>query len=246
MDTVGADLDRRLAGYSYEPIRVRCIGIEANREAVGAINCNEYFPPNRPLDIRQRGTMKDEVPKTCDSILDRQMATLQRRLTAAEERLQWRSRQSLSADRNMTFTEAMDKLQAEGFSWHALRQYFPFGDLSLREGEHERLVCAVLDALPTEYEKELFISLLDTQICVYWEQMLIQDEMHERLGLELKFEGENHFALARLQIGANIRRRYGLKRREVRDAMMELGSDEMLLDRMTNATDGMKREVGCP
>jgi hypothetical protein len=76
--------------------------------------------------------------------------------------------------------------------------------------------------------------------------MLIQDEMHERLGLELKFEGENHFALARLQIGANIRRRYGLKRREVRDAMMELGSDEMLLDRMTNATDGMKREVGCP
>jgi hypothetical protein len=174
--------------------------------------------------------MKDRTPKTSDSIFEKRLLRL--------------SQMNLSANGKMTFEDAMEKLQTEGFSWLAFQQYFPFGDLSLREGEHERLVCAVLDILSTEYEKELFISLLDTQICVHWEQMLIQDEMHERLGLELKFEGENHFALARLQIGANIRRRYGLKRREVRGAMMELGSDEMLLDRICNAIPDLKREPG--
>jgi hypothetical protein len=174
--------------------------------------------------------MKVKPPKTSDSIFEKRLLRL--------------SQSSLSANGKMTFEDAMEKLQTEGFSWLAFQQYFPFGDLSLREGEHERLVCAVLDVLSTEYEKELFISLVDTQVCVYWEQIWIQDEMQERLGLKLKFEGENHFALARLQINGNIRRRYGLKRKYVREAIMEIGGDEMLLDRITNANDGLKREVG--
>jgi len=75
----------------------------------------------------------------------------------------------------------------------------------------------------------MLLDLLDVQWCVYVEQLWIAQEYG---GDPERFVGENHFALARLQIGSNIRCERGLPVKDGRRAMMRLKEHESLMDRI--------------
>ena len=53
----------------------------------------------------------------------------------------------------MKFENSLKSIQANGFDWALFREYFPFGDISLREGNYEKLVTAALDALSHHDER---------------------------------------------------------------------------------------------
>lgn len=61
--------------------------------------------------------------------------------------------------------------------------------------------------------------------------------MHECGDSPQRFAGENPFALARLQIGSNIRFERGLPSKDGRRAMMSLGVQETLMDRISKADE---------
>ena len=128
-----------------------------------------------------------------------------------------------------SFSRTLDSLKEDGFRWEDFREIFPFGFIDIREGEYVQLVNAVLDSLPNDKEQALLLDLLDAQWCVYVEQLWIA---HECGGDPQRFAGENHFALARLQIGSNIRFERGLPDKDGRRAMMSLEENETLMDRI--------------
>jgi hypothetical protein len=124
----------------------------------------------------------------------------------------------------------------EPFSWPAFQRFFPFGDLSPTEGEYERRVLDALESLPTTEERNLLMDLLDTQWCVYLEQLWVQCD---RAGSdEHRPVGQAHFAAARLQINSNIRSDCGLVRKDARRAMLALPRGEMLLLRILSLAAG--------
>ena len=127
----------------------------------------------------------------------------------------------------------MHVLGSEGFSWGRLREFFPFGDFSLREGQYQELVLAVIDRLSTDEDRNLLMDLLDTQWCVYVEQLWVQQGHTARD----QFAGEAHFAVARLQIHSNVRLQKGLQRRDARRAMLALDKRETLLDRIVTVAE---------
>lgn len=126
-------------------------------------------------------------------------------------------------------------LEVEGFSWEKLRDFFPFGDISLREGNYQKLVLAVLSHLESNKDKELLLDLLDTQNCVFLEQVWIQNEKCD--GEKKPFPVHGHFITAQLQINSNIRWELGLERRDSRTMMLKLPESEKLLHRMFSAQD---------
>lgn len=114
----------------------------------------------------------------------------------------------------MDYMEAMDALAKEGFRWHRLREYFPFGATALREGDYQRLVMACLARLPSAPERDRLLDLLDMQAATFLEQCWVQDE----LGVTREVDGSEdptdelgrfamaaHFAAAWLQINSNLR-----------------------------------------
>lgn len=115
-----------------------------------------------------------------------------------------------------SFARKMDSLKEDGFRWEDFREIFLFGFLDIREGEYVQLVYAVLDSLPHDKEQALLLDLLNAHWCVYVEQLWIP---HECGGDPQRFAGENHFALARLQIGCNIRFERGLPEKDGRRAI---------------------------
>jgi hypothetical protein len=127
------------------------------------------------------------------------------------------------------FEEAIKTVKDKGFHWKNFRDIFPFGFLGFSEGEYARLVNAALDSLPNDRERAVLLDLLDAQWCAYVEQLWIA---HEFGGDPQCFVGECHFALARLQISTNIRGARGLPEKNGRNAMMTIGRDETLLDRI--------------
>ena len=60
----------------------------------------------------------------------------------------------------MKFENSLKSIQANGFDWALFREYFPFGDISLREGNYEKLVTAALDALSHHDERSQLIQVL--------------------------------------------------------------------------------------
>lgn len=126
------------------------------------------------------------------------------------------------------FTRTLDCLRKDGFRWENFRDIFPFGFLGIREGQYVQIVNETLDLLVNDTERALLLDLLDAQWCVYIEQLWIAHECGDD---PQRFAGEGHFALARLQIGSNIRRERGLPQKDGRRAMMSLGK-HTLLDRM--------------
>jgi hypothetical protein len=130
----------------------------------------------------------------------------------------------------MDYELAVKHLDENGFTWEKFRELFPFGDISLREGNFQRLVLKVLDFIEGTKEKTLLLDLLDTQNCVFLEQVWIQGE--KSAGEDKPFSVYGHFISAQLQITSNIRREQGLKKRDPRAVMLKLPESELLLDRM--------------
>lgn len=126
----------------------------------------------------------------------------------------------------MRYEESLAALDSEGFQWRRFRDYFPFGDLSLREGNYQRLLDRVLSLLPDKAQQEAIVSLLDAQACVFLEQLWVQQEQTNSGGTD------SHFVATWLQINSNLRSKYGLLDRDPRGAMLKLKSPEMLIDRI--------------
>jgi hypothetical protein len=133
---------------------------------------------------------------------------------------------------HFSLEKALAQLKEFGFRWENFHEVFPFGYLDIREGEYYQLVMKVLDHLPSDDQRTLLLDLLDAQWCVFVEQLWIA---HELGGDPERFAGENHFALARLQIDSNIRGERHLPPKDGRRAMMSLGENETLLDRIVKS-----------
>ena len=132
-------------------------------------------------------------------------------------------------DNNFSFPERLQEVKNKGFSWPDLERFFPFGFLGMREGEYIQIINAVLDALPDQKQRSLLLDFIDAQWCLFIEQKWIAREFSADENL---FLVENHQALARLQIGSNIRSQKNLICKDGRRAMMSLKSDETLFDRI--------------
>jgi hypothetical protein len=131
-----------------------------------------------------------------------------------------------------------------GFTWAAFRQFFPFGNLSPSEAEYERLVLEVLDQLETLEERNRLMDLLDTQWCVFLEQLWVQCEWCG--DDESRPVGQAHFAAARLQLNYNIRCDRGLRRRDARGAMLAMPRGETLLNRILRSPGSRVATVPTP
>jgi hypothetical protein len=131
----------------------------------------------------------------------------------------------------LNFEDSLDSLNREGFSWQKFREYFPFGDISLREGNFQKLVGKLLDALPTKEQKELLLDMLDTQNAIFLEQVWLQNEQAEDTD-DQPFKIYGHFISAQLQITSNFRYEHNLTSRDTRAIMLKLSHSERLLDRI--------------
>jgi hypothetical protein len=133
----------------------------------------------------------------------------------------------------MNYEDAIHSIQAKGFNWALFREYFPFGDTSLREGNYQKLVTAALDALSQHEERIQLIALLDAQAAVFLEQLFVQHEALEKSDPNRAHDGlDAHFASAWIQINSNVSNHYGLPRRQLRSVMLDLGKNETLADKM--------------
>jgi len=133
----------------------------------------------------------------------------------------------------MKFESSLKSIQTNGFDWALFREYFPFGDISLREGNYEKLVTAALDALSHHDERSQLMALLDAQAAVFLEQTYVQNEAMEKMNIELTGI-DAHFASAWIQINSNLSFEYKLPRRQMRSAMLELGQQDFLADRISD------------
>jgi hypothetical protein len=133
----------------------------------------------------------------------------------------------------MKYEDAMLSIQSKGFDWALFREYFPFGDISLREGNYQKLATAALDALSEHEERIQLIALLDAQAAVFLEQAYVQTEALEKLNPNVDPDGlDAHFASAWIQINSNLSDDYDLPRRKLRSVMINLGKNETLADKM--------------
>ena len=134
----------------------------------------------------------------------------------------------------MSFESAMLKLDTEGFSWGSFRDLFPFGDVSLFEGQYRKLVSKSLEKMRDKREQELLLDLLDTQLCVCLEQTWILNEQYERNGQKAPFDDWDRLG-NQLQINNYLRLEYDLRKRNSRAVMFQLQIGEMLLDRLVDS-----------
>jgi hypothetical protein len=133
--------------------------------------------------------------------------------------------------RKMKYKECLESIQTNGFDWALFRNYFPFGDISLREGNYQRLVEAALDALSLSEEQAQLIAMLDAQAAVFWEQAFVQNEALEKLNIEVT-SVDAHIAAAWIQINSNLSLQYELPRRDLGSIMLELGQQDYLADKL--------------
>jgi hypothetical protein len=131
----------------------------------------------------------------------------------------------------MKYKDSLESIQTKGFDWALFREYFPFGDISLREGNYEKLVTAALDALSHHDERSQLIALLDVQAAVFLEQMYVQNEAMEKMDIE-PTGIEAHFASAWIQINSNLSFKYKLPHRNLSSIMLELGQQDFLADKL--------------
>ena len=133
----------------------------------------------------------------------------------------------------MKYEDSMHAIKAKGFDWALFREYFPFGDISLREGNYQKLVTAALETLSQHEERVRLIALLDAQAAVFLEQVFVQNEALEKSDPNIEQEGlDAHFASAWIQINSNLSRHFNLPRRELRYVMLNLDKNETLADKI--------------
>jgi hypothetical protein len=131
----------------------------------------------------------------------------------------------------MKFENSLKSIQTNRFDWALFREYFPFGDISLGEGNYQRLVEAALDALSFSEEQTQLIAMLDAQAAVFWEQSFVQNEALEKMNIEVT-SVDAHIAAAWIQINSNLSRQYKLSQRDLRSTMLELGQQDFLADKL--------------
>ena len=68
----------------------------------------------------------------------------------------------------MKYKDSLESIQIDGFDWELFRNYFPFGDISLGEGNYQRLVETALEAVSLSEEQTQLIAMLDAQAAVFW------------------------------------------------------------------------------
>ena len=130
----------------------------------------------------------------------------------------------------MKFEEAITSIENFGFNWSLFQSYFPFGDISLREGNYQKLVLASLESIQDFNDKVRLIALLDMQAAVFLEQIWV---INEKIENEKEVDPiPSHFALAWIQINSNLSQKFNLPRRDVRSLMLELERTENLADRL--------------
>lgn len=100
-------------------------------------------------------------------------------------------------------------LETEEFVWVKFREYFPFGDVSLRERRYQDIVTKALDGFKSARERELLLDMLDLQACVLIEQVWIQQEQTGN-GKRRLFAAETHFSSSRLSLHSLLRLQYDL------------------------------------
>ncbi len=111
------------------------------------------------------------------------------------------------------------------------RNYFPFGDISLGEGNYQRLVETSLKALSFQEEQTQLIAMLDAQAAIFWEQAFIQNEALEKLNIEVTGI-DAHIAASWIQINSNLSMQYQLPRRDLRKVLLELRTKDFLADKL--------------
>lgn len=131
----------------------------------------------------------------------------------------------------MKYQDSLESIQTKGFDWVLFRNYFPFGDISLREGNYQRLVEAALDALNLPEDQAQLIAMLDAQAAVFWEQAIFQNEALEKLNNEVT-SVDAHIAAAWIQINSNLSRKYKLPHRDLGSIIFKLGQQDFLADKL--------------
>jgi hypothetical protein len=131
----------------------------------------------------------------------------------------------------MNYKDSLDSIQTKGFDWALFRNYFPFGDISLREGNYQRLVEAALNTLSLAEDQTQLIAMLDAQAAVFWEQAIVQNEAVEKLNIEVT-NIDAHIAAAWIQINSNLSRQYNLPCRDLGSIVLGLGQKDFLADKL--------------
>ena len=126
----------------------------------------------------------------------------------------------------MEYNILIATLDENGFKWGLFREYFPFADVGLREGNYQKAVRKCLDLLELVEEQELLLDLLDANKAVFLEQLWIENEKQEA-GRD-KNQFTLHLLLAQLQINSNLRNEYHLPHRDMRRRMMNIGADNTI------------------
>ena len=100
-------------------------------------------------------------------------------------------------------------LETEAFVWARFREYFPFGDTSLRERRYQDILVKVLEGFKDVRQRELLLDMLDIQLLVFIEQVWIQQEQSGS-GCKTLFAENAEMASLRLDCHTMLRRMYGL------------------------------------
>ena len=69
------------------------------------------------------------------------------------------------SDELMLFDEAIAEVQKVGFNWENLNDYVSF-DQSLREGNYQKSLTAVLEAIPAKSSQSILMDIMDARVCV--------------------------------------------------------------------------------
>lgn len=134
----------------------------------------------------------------------------------------------------MDAQQRIEILKREGFNWKRFGDYFPFGDVTLREGNYQRLLEECLESLDSDAECIKLLDLLDTQGSVFLEQMWSINEMLDDEDAEIGMAA--HFCAAWLQINSNLRNQHGLGNTSTRQMMMNLSKDDSLIARLNGGS----------
>ena len=86
------------------------------------------------------------------------------------------------------------------FDWFEFRKRFPFGDLSIRQGDYQARVVEALNGMDAK-QQVILLTLLDQQ----WQTFIIQMETLREEGLVPDLGGPLDDAYARLQMNDNLR-----------------------------------------
>jgi hypothetical protein len=124
----------------------------------------------------------------------------------------------------------MGLIQSDGFVWDRLRDYFPFGDVGLSEGEYGTVLEACLKSLKGKGDRATLLNLLDVQASVFLEQCWVQGGKREE-GCRSPFSIATERASGFLQINSSMRWRYvGVSRDG--ELLSDFKPDEMIRDRL--------------